>query len=181
VTTWRKLSRRVAWHLAGSDRCCHGADGAEVPVLPVLYDLLIQRGKVFDGTGEPPRIADVAVRHGQVVAISEAPLASTDADKVMDANGLWVTPGFIDIHTHYDAEVLLAPGLQESVRHGVSKRFIGSCSISMIYSDAEDASDIVTRVESIPREYVLPALRQEDPGRRAELRRASAQPAARAE
>src|SRR5690606_8664063 len=72
----------------------------------------------------------------------------------------WVTPGFIDIHTHYDAEMMIAPGLHESVRHGVTTCFVGSCSISMIYSEAEDASDIFTRVESIPREYVLPRLQQ---------------------
>ena len=128
--------------------------------MPVVYDLLIQRGTVFDGTGALPRVADIGVRNGQIVAISEVPLVSADAATVMDANGLWVTPGFIDMHTHYDAELLLEPGLQESVRHGVTTCFIGSCSISMIYSDAEDASDIFTRVESIPRDYVLPALRE---------------------
>ncbi len=128
--------------------------------MQAAYDLLIQRGIVFDGTGAPPRVADVGVRDGKVVVISEAPLVGTDAVKVIDATGLWVTPGFIDIHTHYDAELLLEPGLQESVRHGVTTCFVGSCSISMIYSDAEDASDIFTRVEAIPREYVLPALRE---------------------
>ncbi|TAM13789.1 MAG: N-acyl-D-glutamate amidohydrolase [Rhodanobacter sp.] len=128
--------------------------------MPTPYDVLIRRGTVFDGTGAPPRIADIGVRDGHIVAISETPLVEADAVKVMDANGLWVTPGFIDIHTHYDAELLLEPGLQESVRHGVTTCFVGSCSISMIYSDAEDASDIFTRVESIPREYVLPALRK---------------------
>lgn len=128
--------------------------------MPIKYDLLIQRGTVFDGTGAPPRIADIGVRDGRIVAISESVLAQSDAARMIDADGLWVTPGFIDIHTHYDAELLLAPGLEESVRHGVTTCFVGSCSISMIYSDAEDASDIFTRVESIPREYVLPALRE---------------------
>jgi N-acyl-D-aspartate/D-glutamate deacylase len=124
------------------------------------FDLLIQRGTVFDGTGAEPRLADVAVRGGKIVAISATPLPAQNAAKVIDAQGQWVTPGFIDIHTHYDAETLLAPGLSESVRHGVTTCFIGSCSISMIYSEAEDASDLFTRVESIPREYVLPALQQ---------------------
>ncbi|RXV64416.1 N-acyl-D-glutamate amidohydrolase [Burkholderia stabilis] len=124
------------------------------------YDLLIQRGTVFDGTGAPPRFADVAVRDGKIVAISEAPLPAKNARRVMQAHGQWVTPGFIDLHTHYDAEALMAPSLRESVRHGATTCFIGSCSISMIFSDAEDASDLFTRVESIPREYVLPALQE---------------------
>lgn len=124
------------------------------------YDVLIQGGSVFDGTGAPPRVADVAVCDGRVVVISEQPLPSGDATRVIAAKGLWVTPGFIDIHTHYDAELMLAPGLHESVRHGVTTCFVGSCSISMIYSEPVDASDLFTRVESIPREFVLPTLMQ---------------------
>jgi N-acyl-D-aspartate/D-glutamate deacylase len=124
------------------------------------FDLLIQRGMVFNGTGAAPQLADVAVRDGKIVAISANPLPAENAAKVINAQGQWVTPGFIDIHTHYDAETLLAPALRESVRHGVTTCFIGSCSISMVYSDAEDASDMFTRVESIPREYVLPALQK---------------------
>jgi N-acyl-D-aspartate/D-glutamate deacylase len=124
------------------------------------YDLIIQRGTVFDGNGNAPKVADVAVRDGKIVAISDKPLPTEGVARVLPAHGQWVTPGFIDIHTHYDAETLVAPGLNESVRHGVTTAFIGSCSISMIYSEAEDASDIFTRVESIPREHVLPALQK---------------------
>lgn len=124
------------------------------------YDLLIQRGTVFDGTGAPPRVADIAVQDGKIVEISAQPLSADNAARTIDAQGHWVTPGFIDIHTHYDAEVMMAPGLPESVRHGVTTAFIGSCSISLIYTEAEDASDIFTRVESIPREYVLPTLQK---------------------
>lgn len=128
--------------------------------MPLPYDLLIQRGTVFDGTGAPPIVADVAIRDGKIVQISSTPLPAESATRAIDATGQWVTPGFIDIHTHYDAEVMMAPGLPESVRHGVTTVFIGSCSISMIYTDAEDAADIFTRVESIPREYVLPSLQK---------------------
>jgi N-acyl-D-aspartate/D-glutamate deacylase len=122
------------------------------------FDTVIRRGRVFDGTGAPSLIADVGITGGKIAAISETPLDTGGAGEVIEADGLWVTPGFIDIHTHYDAEMILSPGLEESVRHGVTTCFVGSCSISMIFSDPEDASDIFTRVESIPREYVLPTL-----------------------
>lgn len=125
------------------------------------YDILIQRARLFDGAGSPGRVVDVGIADGKVAAISDAPLPASQAARPIAADGLWLTPGFIDIHTHYDAELLLAPGLQESVRHGVTSCFVGSCSISMIYCEPEDASDIFTRVESIPREYVLPVLKQQ--------------------
>jgi N-acyl-D-aspartate/D-glutamate deacylase len=77
---------------------------------------------------------------------------------VIDASGKWVVPGFIDVHTHYDAEVLLDPGLRESVRHGVTTVLLGNCSLSAIYSDAADAADLFSRVEAVPRKFVLGAL-----------------------
>jgi N-acyl-D-aspartate/D-glutamate deacylase len=124
------------------------------------YTLLIRRAQVFDGDGHPPVTADVALRDGRVAAISAAPLSPDDAQQVIEAEGLWLTPGFIDIHTHYDAELLIAPALSESLRHGVTTCFVGSCSISMVCCEPEDASDIFTRVESIPRERVLPVLQR---------------------
>jgi len=124
------------------------------------YELLIRRAQVFDGSGNPPITADVAIDGGKIVALSPAPIEPTQARQVIEAEGLWLTPGFIDIHTHYDAELLIAPSLQESVRHGVTTCFVGSCSISMICCEPEDASDIFTRVESIPREQVLPVLQR---------------------
>jgi len=127
---------------------------------PAPYELLIRRAQVFDGSGSPPRLADVAVREGKIVAFSDTPLDAAQAQQVIEGEGLWLMPGFIDIHTHYDAELLIAPSLQESVRHGVTTCFVGSCSISMICCEPEDASDIFTRVESIPREQVLPVLQR---------------------
>lgn len=99
--------------------------------MPPAHDLLIRQGLVFDGTGAAPVVADVAVKDGKIAAISTMPLDPDAASQVIDAHGLWVTPGFIDIHTHYDAEMLIAPGLHESVRHGVTTCFVGGCSISM--------------------------------------------------
>jgi N-acyl-D-aspartate/D-glutamate deacylase len=69
-----------------------------------------------------------------------------------------VLPGFIDVHTHYDAEVLLDPGLRESVRHGVTTVLLGNCSLSTVYADTEDAADLFSRVEAVPRKFVLGAL-----------------------
>ncbi|MBW7470206.1 amidohydrolase family protein [Marinobacter sp. M216] len=124
------------------------------------YDTLIIGGRYFDGTGGPSRIAHVAVRDGQIERVFNSEPDTSLADRVINAEGCWVTPGFLDTHTHYDAELIVAPSLSESVRHGVTTVLIGSCSLSMVCSDAEDASDIFTRVETVPREKVLPILQQ---------------------
>src|SRR6266850_1801066 len=93
-----------------------------------MLDLLLKGGLVFDGTGAPPWRGDVGIAAGLVAQL--APRIQADAREVRDAAGLWVTPGFIDIHTHYDVEVEIAPGLAESVRHGVTSVVMGNCSLS---------------------------------------------------
>jgi N-acyl-D-aspartate/D-glutamate deacylase len=124
-----------------------------------MFDLIVKGGLHFDGTGAPPAIRHLGVRAGRVVAATPAPLPEEGCPRVIDATGRWVTPGFVDIHTHYDAELIAAPALSESVRHGVTTITAGSCSISAVLSDPEDCSDLFTRVESVPREHVLPLLR----------------------
>jgi N-acyl-D-aspartate/D-glutamate deacylase len=122
-------------------------------------DTIIANGLFFDGTGAPGAIRDLGLRDGRVVAISAQPLDPASAARRIDAAGKWVMPGFVDIHTHYDAELLAAPSLSESVRHGVTTVTVGSCSISAVLADADDCSDLFTRVEAVPREHVLPLLR----------------------
>lgn len=122
------------------------------------YDILIEGGRYFDGTGAPSAIRHVAIKDDRIALVSETPIPHAQADRVIDAADKWVTPGFLDTHTHYDAELLVSPSLSESVRNGITTVLVGSCSLSMICSEAEDASDIFTRVETVPRERVLPIL-----------------------
>lgn len=124
-----------------------------------MFDVVINNGLFFDGSGAPGVPRHLGIRDGKVVRISDSPLDAGSGETI-DANGQWVMPGFIDMHTHYDAELVAAPALKESVRHGVTSVMIGSCSISMVLSEPEDCSDLFTRVESVPREYVLPLLKE---------------------
>ena len=88
-----------------------------------------------------------------------------------------MTPGFIDLHTHYDAELEVRAALSESLRHGVTTALIGSCGLSMVVGEPEDMADMFCRVEGIPRDTVLPLLEDivdwKTPGR---LRRAPRRP-----
>ncbi|HUB07543.1 MAG TPA: N-acyl-D-glutamate amidohydrolase [Myxococcales bacterium] len=119
------------------------------------FDLVVAGGRVYDGTGAASLIRDVGVRGGVVAEISEGPL---EGRRRVDAAGCWVTPGFIDLHTHYDAEVELAPSLSESVRHGVTTVTLGSCSLSLAIGTPENLADMFCRVEAIPYEVVRPLL-----------------------
>lgn len=123
-------------------------------------DTLIKNGTVFDGTGAAGRLAHVGIRDGRIAVVSDTPLDDAECGQVIDAAGRWVTPGFIEPHSHYDAELIASPQMDESVRHGVTTVMTGICSISMICADAEDCSDLFTRVEAVPRDNVLPLLRE---------------------
>ncbi|MBU0807167.1 MAG: amidohydrolase family protein [Gammaproteobacteria bacterium] len=124
------------------------------------YDVIIKNGLYFDGSNQPGRLRHIGIKDGRIDVLSFSALDESGCAEVLDATGKWVTPGFLEIHSHYDAEVIAAPALKESVRHGVTSVTIGSCSISMVLADAEDCSDLFTRVEAVPREYVLPILQE---------------------
>jgi len=124
----------------------------------VAYDLIIRDGLWFDGLGNAPQVRTLGIRDGVVADIVTGELDETGCPDVIDAAGKWVVPGFIDVHTHYDAEVLLDPGLRESVRHGVTTVLLGNCSLSTVYAESEDAADLFSRVEAVPRKFVLDAL-----------------------
>ena len=124
----------------------------------MTYDTIIRSGRWFDGTGAASAVRDIGIRNGHVVAISPDELDGTGCPQVIDAVGKWVMPGLLDIHTHYDVEVLGGPALAESLRHGVTTVMLGSCSLSTIHVDGTEAGDLFGRVEAIPREHVIGAV-----------------------
>jgi N-acyl-D-aspartate/D-glutamate deacylase len=124
----------------------------------MTFDTIIRNGRWFDGTGSPSAIRNIGIRDGRVAAVTPEDLDESGCGRVVDATGKWVVPGFIDVHTHYDVEVWEGPGLDESVRHGVTTVTAGSCSLSTIHVNASEAGDLFGRVEAIPREHVLKAM-----------------------
>lgn len=119
--------------------------------------LLIRGGTVYDGHGGPGARLDVLAVGGRIAELAPR-IAPPPEAEVIDADGHWVTPGFIDNHTHYDAELEVAPALSESVRHGVTTVTIGSCGLGMALGEPEDLADMFCRVEGVPRRVVKPLL-----------------------
>lgn len=90
------------------------------------HDLIIRGGSVHDGLGSPARTADVAIKDGRVVAIGDVTGTATET---LDARGLLVTPGFVDVHTHYDGQATWSQRLQPSSSHGVTSVVMGNCGV----------------------------------------------------
>lgn len=93
------------------------------------FDLIIRKGTVIDGTGSDGMLADVGIRDGRIEAIGN--LDGADALRVIDASGLVVTPGFIDIHSHTDSQILIRPKAESKVRQGVTTEVTGADGGSM--------------------------------------------------
>ena len=119
------------------------------------WDTLIRNALVFDGSGGPPRQQDIALREGRVAARGQA-LPTSQAARIIEAEGQWLMPGLLDIHTHLDLEVDLEPGLPEVVRHGTTTVLVGNCSLGTCFGKQLEGEqnpivDCFTRVENIPK------------------------------
>jgi N-acyl-D-aspartate/D-glutamate deacylase len=125
----------------------------------MTYDLVIRGGQICDGTGASSFVADIAVRDGRIVAIGD--VDPSDAEEVIDADGLWVTPGFIDIHTHYDAQLHFEPTASPSSWHGTTTVFIGNCGFTFAPAKPDDLPwllQMLSRVEGMSPEALREAV-----------------------
>ncbi len=114
------------------------------------FDLLVKNGTVVDGTGAPRRHADVAVADGKIVEIGEV---SGNAERVIDASDLVVAPGFVDPHTHYDAQICWDTLTTPSSWHGVTSLVMGNCGVGLAPckpDTREVAAWDLVNVEAIP-------------------------------
>ncbi len=94
----------------------------------MAYDLLVRNGMVIDGEGTPGRRADVAIANGKIAEIGNI---REGAKRVIDASDLIVAPGFVDPHTHYDAQICWDPYLTSSSWHGVTTVMMGNCGVGI--------------------------------------------------
>ncbi len=116
----------------------------------MTYDLVIRGGTIVDGLGGEPYVGDVALSNGVIAAVGTVDGAGT---REIDATGLLVTPGFVDLHTHYDGQAVWSDRLTPSSAHGVTTAVMGNCGVGFAPCRAEDHDvlvDVMAGVEDIP-------------------------------
>ncbi len=113
---------------------------------PMTHDLIIRGGTVVDGTGSPGRTADVAVSDGVVTEVGRVDGA---AERELDADGLLVTPGFVDIHAHYDGQATWDDRLTPSSWHGVTTVVAGNCGVGFAPVEPADQQRLIELMEGV--------------------------------
>src|ERR1700733_15193340 len=117
----------------------------------MTYDLIIRNGTIVDGLGGEPYVGDVAVADGVIAAVGA--VNGDAAEREIDATGLLVTPGFVDLHTHYDGQSIWSDRLTPSSAHGVTTVVMGNCGVGFAPCRQEDHDvlvDVMAGVEDIP-------------------------------
>ena len=111
-----------------------------------MYDLIIKNGTVYDGTGDKPFIADIAIKGRKIEAIGELDEVSK---QTINAEGKVVAPGFVDIHTHYDGQVTWDPYLRPSTYHGVTTVVMGNCGVGFSPCKPEERDWLISLMEGV--------------------------------
>jgi N-acyl-D-amino-acid deacylase len=125
----------------------------------MAHDLIIRGGTIVDGTGADSYVADVAINGDRITAIGD--LSGETATRELDARGLIVSPGFVDLHTHLDAQVGWDPYMTSSSWHGVTTVLMGNCGVTfapVAPNDKEFLAEMMQSVEDIPSEAILNGL-----------------------
>ena len=123
------------------------------------HDLIIKNGDIIDGTGAKTTHGDIAIDGGVITEIGE--LSSPQAKEEINADGMAVTPGFVDIHTHLDAQIGWDPELRPVSQHGVTTALMGNCGVTFAPCKPEDReliAHMMQTVEDIPKEAILGGL-----------------------
>ncbi|BBY44474.1 N-acyl-D-amino-acid deacylase family protein [Mycolicibacterium celeriflavum] len=119
----------------------------------MTYELVIRGGTIVDGLGGEPYVGDVAVSDGVIAAVGADGVPVGSGAREIDATGLLVTPGFVDLHTHYDGQAIWSDRLNPSSAHGVTTAVMGNCGVGFAPCRAEDHDvlvDVMAGVEDIP-------------------------------
>ena len=113
------------------------------------FDLVIRNGSIVDGSGNEPYQGDVAVKDGRILAVGKIEQIDGTAKTEIDASGLLVTPGFVDIHTHYDGQVTWGEELTPSSLHGVTTAVMGNCGVGFAPCRPDDKERLISLMEGV--------------------------------